>query len=286
MTNRIVEWLKSLAVPSTVEVRFRDEIVDAIVLDDRVGPDDVAEELDQAAESDAADIGRTRVYTLVAINEGGERYVCPLRIRKRVDRSKADLVGTLAKQNTDLVDTLRKERSESFRMLISFAETVTKSHDRLVRENERHSARASEVIDKLEALRTKDLERRILEEKHVADTEMKERLTDAFVPLALAIGHKVSGGRLPGPDIKDVTLVQIAKSLQPEQLDRLEIVLGERWPVMRDILFHALDNQADVAGFCSFANGLAPETIAAVAQVLNMGQQAALKELLDDSSSN
>jgi len=277
----IADWMRQLALPSTIELRCKDEIIDSVIVSDGCAFDTLAADLLEAATVDAADEGKTRVYMLIGIGENRERYPCPLRIRRRIDKSAGDLIAVLAKQNAELHECLRKKDKEASDLLLKYAQTVGADRAKLVEENAHHRAHTSEVLTKLEALRSEQLERDMILTKHTAELEMKERLTDAVVPLALAIGSKLTGGMLPARDMNATLFVEIVKSLNETQLDAIRGVLGNNWPSFESLFSAALDGQPDVKRFRALAAELSEEKVMAVAQTLNVGQQAALQELLN-----
>ena len=277
----IAEWMRQLDLPSTVELRCRSEIVDSVVVTADASFDTLAADLLESSATDAADEGKTRSYELVAIGENRERIICPLRIRRRIDKSAGDLIATLAKHNSELHECLRKKDKEAADLLLQFAKAVGVDRARLVEENTAHRARAGEVLDKLEKLRSDQLERDMILDKHRGELEMKERLTDAVIPLAMAIGNKLTGGMLPAPSMADSLFCEIVKSLNETQLEAMQGILGARWEPFKDIISGALENRPDVKRFKALAHELGPDTVMAIAQTLNVGQQAALQEILN-----
>lgn len=287
LAKRIAGWLGTLPKPYCVEVRCRSEVIEAIDVVAESVDDDIAHELLDAASEDATQEGKNRSYELVAIvdiKDGDcvgdqQRFVCPLPIRRR--GSKGDnVVDTLAKTVTDLHETLRKDRKEAFSMLLKYADTVGRGFDRMSEENQKNNMRASEVIEKLETVRSQQLERDMAKEKHDKDIEVRERITDAVIPLATAIASRVTGGRLPAPNVSDISLVQIIKSLNEEQLELLKSISGELWPRLERVIELGLSNSADLKGFHEIVKSMTPDQLGAVVQCLNIGQQAAIQELL------
>lgn len=282
LAEHIAKWIETLSLPSTVELRCRDEIVDSIEVEAGAPFAQYGADLIESAGNDALEEGKTRSYVLVGINEAQERYICPLRIRRRVDRSAGELVATLSKQNTELHQALMKSRNEAFALALRFAETVGEQNQKLVLETERGRGQQAEFYDKLEQVRSKQLERDLTVEKHKADVEIKERLTDAVVPLVLAIGSKFSGGMLPARNLQETMLIETVKALDEKQLDTIQSILGEDWPAFSNILTAALENnQGKVAEFREHVASLPQEKVMGLFQVLNMGQQAAVKELMN-----
>lgn len=280
----IAEWMKQLALPATVELRCREEIVDAVSVDslDADFPA-LAADLLESSSTDAADEGKTRVYQLVAVCVNSERHICPLRIRRRVDKSSGELIATLARQNAALHEALIRKDKEATGLLLEYARTLQADRRSLVDENSNHRLRATETIDKLEKLRSEQLERDLVVEKHKSEIDIRERLTDAAIPLAMAIGHRLTAGAIPS-DLPTSTFVEVVKSLTPEQLDSMQSVLGDHWPQLNALLSEALENRANVKAFRELIGGLPQREIMALTQTLNMGQQAALKELLNGSN--
>lgn len=284
LARRLEEWLRSLELPFLAELRCKGEVIDAV----EVGPDskldEVAIEIVEESLDDATAEGKNRSYNVVAILPNTERHICPLSIRRRVNPKANNLVETLAKTTVELVDIVRKERKESLTMMMSYAESVSKQYERMVHDEERRREITNEIFDKLESLRSKVLERDMAKEKHEKDIEIKERITDVVVPLAAAIGSKFTKGRLPAPDTREILLIQIAKAMTEKQLDIIQQIAADKWPKLRQIIDLALNDQADVHGFIGVARSFTPEQIAGFTQCLNMGQQAAIQELLSETN--
>jgi hypothetical protein len=271
-------------LPATVELRCREEIVDSVTVESPEADCGVlAADLLESSATDAADEGKTRVYTLVGITSAGERYVCPLRIRRRVDKSAGELLATLAKQNTTLHECLVRKDKAAAELLLQYAQTVAADRERLVDENAEHRKRVGETIDKLESLRSQALERDLALEKHRSELDMRERLTDAAIPLGMAIAHRLTGGAVPS-DMPSSMFVEVVKSLSVAQLDSIRDILGERWPGLNVLLTDALSGRGNVVDFRALVGGLPQEQVTALTQALNMGQQAALKEILNGSN--
>lgn len=282
----IAAWMRQLTLPAVVELRCRDEVVDSVNVPDENAPfDSLAADLLETSTIDAQDEGKSRAYTLVAIDANEERYFCPLRIRRRVDKSAGELLAALARQNAELHQCLVRKDREAADLMLRYAQTLAQDRKSLVDENTAHRQRASEVIDKLESLRSQALERDLVVEKHRSEIETRERLTDAAIPLALAIGHKLTSGAVPS-DLPNSMFAEIVKSLSEEQLDRMQAILGVDWPGLSELFSAALEGKSDVAAFRRYVSHLPRETVFSLSQTLNMGQQAALKELLDDAQRN
>lgn len=263
-TKHIAEWLKQFNEKTTIEVRFRtSEIVDSVEWDQDC--DGIAEDLQDIAMRDARDHNRTRVYTVFAITENGERHECRIRLRCRVAGQ-----GDGSQSAQTLVDTA-----------IKLVNTVMSQSDRLAARLERNEDRNDAVYDLLDKLRNESLERDIKREKHEKGKEMIDRGLDAGIPLALAIASKWTGGALPAPDVKTLALGQIIKAMTESQLDNLKLITGDLWPELAVIIEAGLNGQPDVRAFNTFVKKLSPERMAAIAGIMNVGQQAALQEVID-----
>lgn len=280
----IADWIKQLNLPATVELRCRDEVIDSVTADSSADFGLLASDLLEASATDAADEGKTRAYTLVAIDADSLRFVCPLRIRRRVDKSAGELLAALARQNAELHACLVRKDRESAELLLRHAQSLVQDRQQLVDELSEHRKRATETIDKLEALRSKALERDMAIESHKADLETKERLTDAAIPLAMAIAGRLTGGQVKS-DIPTATFVEVVKSLNENQLDAMRSIVGDReWQELSMLLDGALSNAPNVQAFKDLVGRMPTEKQMTLFQVLNMGQQAALKELLNGSN--
>jgi len=280
----IASWMKQLEFPSVVELRCAQEIIDDVTVDAESDYAALANDLLESASSDAFSEGKSRNYNLVAIDAQQRRFPCSLRIRRRIDRSAAEVLTVMSKQIVDLHEVIRKERKENAAVQDRLIQRLDDANRRLNDELHKHRERASESIDKLENLRSKDLERKMVIEQHEADNELKERVTNAFIPLALAIGSKMTGGKLPAKNIQAVMLTEIATALTEDQIDNIQGVLAEDWPTMKVILDKTLQGQDCVEEFTSFARKLSPEKTMGVVQCMNIGQQAALQDLLQHAS--
>lgn len=276
----IADWMRQLALPATVELRCRQEVIDSVNVADDSELTALATDLLESATTDAQDEGKTRVYELVGIDARNERYICPLRIRRRIDKTAGDILAALAKQNAELHAHLVRKDKEAADLLLKFAQALGEDRKRLVDENTDHRKRATEVIDKLESLRSQALERDLVIEKHKSDIEVRERLTDAVIPLGMAIAGKLTGGAVKG-DLPASTLTELVKSLNETQLDSMQPILGDDWPVFNELFSRALDGHADVQAFRARVDKLAEGKKMGVFATLNMGQRAALEVLLN-----
>lgn len=283
LVSRINEWLLTLDKPCAVELRCKDEIIEAIELTEESGSD-FGQELLDAATDDSSSEGKTRVYTLVAITSESQRYECPLRIRRKVERGQVELYSNMGKMIVELHETLRKDRKDTFGMMTEFIKRLEANNASQMAAQEKYEQRARETIDLLETLRSKVQERELAKDKHDKELDMKERAVGILLPLASAIGSKFTKGALPAPKtIEEVQLISIAQSLEENQIDALANAADSLWPMLKDIITKALDGQADVSGFKNIVNSMTDEQRIGVAQCLNMGQLAALKELLTAS---
>lgn len=273
-TKRVSEWLATRDQPSTIELRLRGQVIDTLELPEQCTDFlSVAEELENAGKADARDAGRTRVYDVWAIDGNGERTECRIKLRCLVEKD----------QSGQIV--------QAFDMLMKYASEVTKENGRLRAGVEKVEARSSEMLDRLESLRSESLERDMKQEKHKALLETLERGTDIALPLLVAAIDQFTegkfsqkmGGMLPAPDLKALALVQIAQAMSERQLDILPNVMGDRWEELREILEKALHGQADVEGFVTLTTSLPPETITALTMHMNPGQQAAVKVIFGDN---
>lgn len=289
-TKRVCEWVKTLERPCVVELRFREgEIVDYVQLPatDDVNIESLVEDLETSASDDAYDAGKTRVYTLVAVDEKGQRWLCPIKVRVKIEKGQTELIQTLVKCNNELQEQLRKNNNDGYRQLKEFTELLVSERRELLTEVQGTRARSAETFKAWEEAKSKQLERDMERERHEKGLETQQRITDAVVPLALAIGNRLTRGALPAPDIRDVTLVEIARSMTEPQLDALRAITRHRWEPLRVIIENALEGRADVDGFRRYALSLTDDERIQIAQVLNVGQQAALQELLtNDNAQN
>src|SRR5678816_859547 len=92
----IANWMKQLELPATVELRYRTEVVDSVLVEENSPFEALACELYDSAEQDAITEGKSRKYTLIAITSKDERYVCPITIQHRIDKTAVDLVTALS----------------------------------------------------------------------------------------------------------------------------------------------------------------------------------------------
>lgn len=269
--KRITKWLESElprdAMPGAIELRAGGEVIDAFEISASADVSSIARDAVESAHDDASGEGRSRNYSLMAVLAGDMHYPCPVSIRCR--------------KGNKAVDSIAKMMTETCSMLLKFSERLDASHRRMAEDNERNAARASELITRLEDLRSKQLERDMLKEKHDKDIEIRERITDAVVPLAVAIGSKLTKGALPAPSTDDVLLVQTVKSMTEDQLELIKKITGPLWPSFDRVISMGLEGAADVKGFKEAAGKLSSEQLMALTQCLNVGQQAALDELFN-----
>lgn len=282
LQKHLADWMRTLELPATVELRCRDEVIDDVPLTKDCPFEDYAKDLIDAATTDSLNEGKSRTYQLVAIVDAtDERWIAPLRIRRRVERSAGDLVQTLAKQNAELHAALMRKEAEGSRLLLSFAETVGRQNKILTDEVGVHRQRSGEVIDKLEGLRSKQLERDMAVEKHKADIEIKDRLTEATIPLLLAIGARLTGNKLlPAPELEDVALHETVKAMSEDQLVNIQEILGSDNGQFNELIDGILTKRVKVDKFRRWVSQLTQEKLMAILQVLNIGQQAALQEIM------
>lgn len=282
--RRLLAWLTQLDKPSMVDVRFRDEVVDSIPLSENTADD--LDELTAIAEADAKQVGRSRAYTLVAVREDDERYICPLKLRITIEgQGLGELVATLGKTVTDLIESNRKERNDTSKQMNAFNETIMRQYQRIVDDNERMRDQSQQVFKMLEDLKTKTLERTIMQEKHDKDIEFRERALDTVLPIGMAIANKWTKGALPAPDIQAKTIVTIAESMQENQLASFEASLTpENWQAFQALLSKALEKHANVSEFKAWVKGLTQAEVMGVWHALNPGQQAAMQELINGAN--
>src|SRR5262245_5486286 len=284
LQKHIADWMRGLGedgkLPAEVELRAKDEVIDSVGIVKDSPFEDYAKDLLDAASGNSLDEGKSRTYQLVAITEATqERWFCNLRIRKRVERSAGDLVQALSKQNAELHAALMRKEAEASRLLLTFAETVGHQNRLLTEENMMHRQKSGEVIDKLESLRSKQLERDMTIEKHKADIEIKDRLTEATIPLLLAIGARLTGNKLlPAPELDDVALHETVKAMSEEQLEGIQNILGDDNGKFNELIDGILTKRTKVSSFRQWVGSLTQEKLMAIVQLLNIGQQAALQE--------
>lgn len=281
LQGHIATWMQTLAVPATVELRCRAEIVDSVVIaDGEAAFSQLAADLLESSATDAADEGKTRVYELVGIDANSERYICPLRIRRRIDKTAGELLASLARQNAELHSQLVRKDKDAAELLLRFVQTLSDDRRRLVDENTEHRKRAGETIDKLESLRSQAFERDLVLEKHRADIDVRERLTDAAVPLAMAIAGKLTSGTVPS-DLPNSTYAEVVKSLSESQLEAIAGILGECWNQFDESFSAALSGRPDVKAFRGLVGSLTRDKQMALVSTLNMGQRAAIEVILN-----
>jgi hypothetical protein len=280
MIDRLVAWGLGLSDVATFELRCKGDIVDSATVEDCTVETltDLFTSFDESADEYTQEEGRTCVFNIVGIadRETGkaQAYPCMLRIRKRANKGDVELVRTLSQQVTELHKSLMRKEKEAHSILLATCE-------RLARRNEDLEDRSNEVLTRLETLRTCELERRMLEEKHAKDLEVKDRITGAAVPLMMAIGNKVMGnGMLPAPDINAQSLTEIARSMTDEQITTIESIVGAKTPDLGEFLANAVDGRVNLEQFKSIVDRLTQQELMAVVSVLNMGQQAAITEVL------
>lgn len=286
--KRISDWLQSLTRPTTVEVRLKDEIVDYVLLQAESDTEALADELLFAIKEDAEEAGKTRSYTLIAIDEQGQRFLCPLRVRHVVEKAAHEMVRELGKHNIELVKLLTQERKDAHSLLLGLIDSLGNQLKREQGANDKHRERAHESFKLWEELQSKQQERDLEKLRHEENSELKERFADILVPLLVAAAGKYTGGKLPLPpaNIKELAVREVAKAMQESQLDVLQNILGERWPEFHAMLQNALNGQVDLAAFRAFARELPQEVQMAVIQNLNPGQQAAIQVVLQDDNPN
>lgn len=281
MDNRLAEhlsnWMKDqLTYPCAVELRCRQEIIDCVDLKEDSVFLTMAEDLLEAATADAFSEGKTRTYELVAISDKGDRTVCPLRIRRRIDKSASDLVALLTKQNTELHEMLRKKDKEAHELTLQFAKAVSHENARLVEENAKGYALRSETLDKLESLRSKDLERKMAIEEAEQAKEVKERIVDTAMPLFTAMAGKFLKGKVP----TETSIASMIKSLNENQLENIKSILGDQYVTFDELTMGVLNGRNVNREFGEFAQSLSSEKKQGIVGILNIGQQALLQEIL------
>lgn len=284
--KRITEWLLTLTRPSTVEVRYKDEIVDHVILTEGSNCEDLTDELLEFIKEDAEEAGRTRVYMLISIDEQSQRFVLPLRIRHVIERANHEMTREVAKHNVELIKMLMVERKDDRRLLLDLTDSLGKQLKREQDNSDKQRQRAQDMWAIWEDNQSKHQQRELEREKHEQNAELKERFADILVPLLVAAAMHYTGNKLPLPpvDSKALAVREVAKAMQNAQLDSLQGILGPRWPELKGILDSALDGQVDVPAFRKFAQSLPQETQLAVIQTMNVGQQAALQKVLVDDS--
>lgn len=277
--------MKSLSLPSTIELRCRDEIVDSVDVIETSPFEDIALEFIESATSDAHEEGKTRTYQLVGINENQERYICPFKIRRRIDKSTGDLVVSLTKQVGELHSLLMKKESAASDLLLKYAETVSAQYNTIIKEVTSNREKQAEFYDKLEQVRSKQLERDLMQEKHKSDLDMQDRLLSAAIPMAMAIGNKLTGGKmLPGKgDMRQAMLNEIVKGMGEDQIDSIANMLGPQW---RQLFIDTLEDKPTLPMFYQLVSTMNREQLYSAVQMLNVGQQTAIQELLHANGNN
>lgn len=282
LAEHIGKWLESQEFPSTVELRCRSEIIDSIVITKESEYQAMAVDLIESASNDAFSEGKTRTYQLVAITERGERTICPLSIRRRIDKTASDLVALLTKQNSELHQELRKKDKEFYEMTMQFARAVAADRDRLVEENSKNYALRSETLDKLESLRSKELDRKLAQDEADQKKEIKERIVDTGLPLFMAMTSKWLPGQVP----TESKLAEMVKSLSESQLENLQVILDDQWPVCDELFTGVLSGRNVTKEFGEFAQALTIDKKQKVISILNVGQQALLQEMLQPNGAS
>lgn len=268
----ITDWLKSLGTQVSIDVRYRSEIIESLPWDDDY--DAVAEELDEIARNDAREVNRTRVYTIVATNERGEKTPCPISLRHRVARE------STAVSAQAVVD-----------MAIKLVEASGKERDRMAKRLERIEERSDDMWALHDKLRREALESDMKKEKHDKLMEVLGRGADAGIPLMIAIANKLTGDKLAPmlgkPDMKVLALTEIIKAL-PENANELlpPLMSKDQWDLLSAIIEDGLYNRITpnhVVAFKKMVKEMPPEQLQALAAHLNVGQQAAMGTLFDES---
>jgi hypothetical protein len=277
--SQIAEWLHLYSF-ERVEIELNKATIAAFecsAFDGCAEPwEALSAEIDAECAAHAETERRPRQYLIVGFSDNGDRRVCPRRIRKCPTSGDAiEMVRTLSEQTRELHSTLMRERKESNRALVDMLEILTKRNEKL-------EQRASDVLDTLERLKTKQLERDMMVEREKASANQKERIVNALVPAALAVAQKVTGTPLlPAGDVHAMSLVEIARSMSEEQVGTISGILEpEQCALFGDIMSRALDGAADLRAFEALLRTMRPEQLMGVAQCLNMGQQAALDGLI------
>jgi hypothetical protein len=280
LIERLAKWITELGAPE-YELRCKREVIDTFTVTESA--EEIAQDVLAAAESDAEDEGKLRSYTLVGILQDKEQHVCPLKLRIRPLRATSDnIIATLAKQNADLHEVLRKDRQHETDRLLKFVDTVTTQFNRVSTERDKMAERSSEIFERLENLRSKQLDREIAKEKHDKDSEIKDRITDALLPLGVAIAKRFTNApMLPKINLDEQAIIQICAGMSEKQLDQIRIILGDAWPMFNEYWLRATEKPpvVSVEGFWAVVDTLNPDQQSALTSTLNMGQQAALQEL-------
>lgn len=284
--KRIAEWLVHLTLPVSIEVRYKDETISAVQADVGCDFESIAAEIDQDANDDAANAGRTRVYKLVAIDPAGMRYVCPFRVTVN-QQSNHDQQRVLADHNIELNKLLIAERRDDRKMLLDFVASLGTQLKRANEVIEKNQTQRLDFFEKLEDMKSKELDRQLEREKHEKWAEFIEKGGDTVLPLMIAMVHKFAGDKLPialpPVDLKEIAVRKTVEGLNKSQLDALQGMLGNHWGELQDIMLSVLDGRVDVERFRKFARSLPVEVQAGMIQVLNVGQQAAMQAVFDDS---
>jgi hypothetical protein len=279
--SRLAVWAHAINAP-VYELRRRGEVVETWERSGKEISKDDAEELvrqfETAATWDCDEEGKPTTYQLVGVLDSGEYERCPITIRRRPNQD-SKYVDTVVKQNTELhkmvVDTFKTMQKD-----LRDAVTELRKENRAL-ENDR-----KETFRLLEDLRSKQLERDLMREKHDKELETKDRLLDAGLPVLAAIGAKLTKQNLlQAPDARVNAIKQIAKGMSEKQVDMIAEILPDdetRERVGR-LLARAVDGAIDPDEFIKEIRALKPETLVALRSVLNTGQALAVQTLLEAS---
>lgn len=271
-TKRIAEWLKAFEEGTTIDIRFRNSIVESV--DWYVECETIAEDIVEIAQRDSneAGTGRTRIYELIAILPTQERIECPLKVRSTpksasLDNSAEKLVATA----------------------LTLIERLDKSNERMHERQVRYEEREEERAIALEKLRSQVQERELEKEAHVKSLEFKQQAIDTALPLGMAIANKLTNGKVPmlgAGSTTELTLITLIKSLSDDQQVKLRHILGDRYDELMPFVEGAMIGRVNVDDFTLFMRSLQPEQVGMIISILNMGQAAAAQEVIGNALQN
>ena len=277
--QRISAWVDANRLP-VYDVRVNREIVSSVTVDD--GLESIAAQLIDIIDDDFEAERRRRQYRIVGVADDGQQHVCPLVIYRRPESAvNEQLVNSLTRQNIELHETLLKRDEAMFSRQNKTIELISESLHRALGELSRGRERQEEFYTRLETLRTEQLERDIIKERHEKNQELLERGVDTVLPLVMAGAAKAFGGAAK-PMLQEPTLVQIAKGMNEGQLDAIRGIIGDPLgeEVERFLCTTAIEGRGDVDRFRALLGQIPQEKLMQCVSTLNMGQQAAIREII------
>lgn len=275
--ERLAAWVESCVMPR-YEVRVGREIIETVEADDDTKG--IASQLVDIIDDDFDAEKRRRQYRIVGLGDDGQQYVCPLKLYRRPDGGGASdaIVAAMSRQVTDLHSLLLKRDEAHFSRSNKTIEMLSDGLHRALDELSRGRERQEEFYTKLETLRTEQLERDIIKERHEKNQELLERGVDTVLPLVMA-GASMAFNGAAKPMLTEPTLVQIAKGMQEGQLDSIRDIIGGEVgsEIERFLVNVAISGSGDVDKFRVLLGRIPQDKLLQVYSVLNPGQQAAVR---------